>query len=76
MLDLVQRPAITVVLTHYVEKKRLALPVALRVVPDAGVIPGRRPADSLEHQALVADDNALSGVVIQYPALSNYKAIH
>lgn len=51
--------------THHVEIKGRALAVALRVVPHAGVIAGALAIDPLQHQALVADYDALSDVMME-----------
>lgn len=57
------------ILTHDVQIKGRALPVALDVVSHARVIASALTVDSLEHQTLVTDYNALRDVVIKCLAL-------
>jgi hypothetical protein len=69
--DLTQpAPAVTTLrLTHNVEVEVVALPVPFRVVADTGVVPSASSAHSLKDQALVADYDTLTHVVVKDPAL-------
>lgn len=55
--------------THYVQIKRRALAVSLGVVSHARVIAGAFAIDPLQHQALVADYDALRDVMMECLAL-------
>lgn len=52
-------------LTHHIQLERRTAALAFRVVPDARVISGRGPGNALQHQRVVAYDDALRYVVRQ-----------
>lgn len=59
------------VLTKDVEMERVALSIPLGVEADARVVAGTTPADSLQHQTLVADDDPVVHVVVENLTLNN-----
>lgn len=52
-------------LTKYVEVEGVALAIPLGVEADTRVVPGTTPTDSLQHQALVTDDDTMVHVVVE-----------
>jgi hypothetical protein len=58
-----------VTLTHDVEVEVVALAVALGIVTYTGVVAGAVSTYTLQHQALIADDNSPSCVVVEQMAL-------
>jgi hypothetical protein len=56
-------------LTHDVEVEVVALAVPLGIVAYTGVVPSAVSTYTLKHQALIADDNSPSHVVVEQLAL-------
>lgn len=56
-------------LTHHVEVEIVALAISLGIVAYTGVVTSAVSTDTLQHQALIADDNSSRHIVAQQMAL-------